>query len=128
MLRGVTLLSKAFLHHLSGLLSLRSFHLLWRAAKMQPRRSRYAAREGRRLLTTPHHPSLPRLRALELLEQFLRAPQSELLAEAVPETLKNMLLVMGARHLRDCSSPRRALPPTARYANLAPPACVNACR
>jgi len=65
MLRGVTLLSKAFLHHLSGLLSLRSFHLLW-------------------------------LRALELLEQFLRAPQSELLAEAVPETLKNMLLVMGA--------------------------------
>lgn len=64
MLRAVTLLSKTFLHHLSGLLTLPSFHLLW-------------------------------LRALELLESFMRAPNSEMLAEAVPETLKNMLLVIG---------------------------------
>jgi brefeldin A-resistance guanine nucleotide exchange factor 1 len=64
MLRAVTLLSKTFLHHLSGLLTLLSFHLLW-------------------------------LRALELLESFMRAPSSEMLAEAVPETLKNMLLVIG---------------------------------
>jgi len=63
MLRAVTLLSKAFLHHLPALLSLAHFHLLW-------------------------------LRALELLESYMRAPGSEMLAEAVPETLKNMLLVM----------------------------------
>ena len=35
------------------------------------------------------------LRALELFEQFIKSPNNELLLEAVPETLKNMLLVMG---------------------------------
>ena len=34
------------------------------------------------------------LRALELLQSYLRAPNHELLMEAVPETLKNLLLVM----------------------------------
>lgn len=63
MLRAVTLLSKALLHHLSSLLSLDQFSLLW-------------------------------LRALELLQSYLHAPNNELLLEAVPETLKNMLLVM----------------------------------
>lgn len=61
--RAVTLLSKAFLHHLQPLLGLETFHLLW-------------------------------LRAVELLEQFMKSPNNELLLEAVPETLKNMLLVM----------------------------------
>ena len=50
------------------------------------------------LLSLPHFERLW-LRALELLEQYMRFPDSELLQEAVPETLKNMLLVMGARHL-----------------------------
>ena len=35
------------------------------------------------------------LRALELLEQFMKCPNNDMLLEAVPETLKNMLLVMG---------------------------------
>jgi hypothetical protein len=47
------------------------------------------------LLSLPHFERLW-LRALELLEQYMRFPDSELLQEAVPETLKNMLLVMGA--------------------------------
>ena len=34
------------------------------------------------------------LRALELLQSYLRAPNNEELGEAVPETLKNLLLVM----------------------------------
>ena len=47
------------------------------------------------LLSLPHFQRLW-LRALELLEQYMRSPDNELLQEAVPETLKNMLLVMGA--------------------------------
>jgi len=46
------------------------------------------------LLTLPDF-HLLWLRALELLEQFMKSPNNELLLEAVPETLKNMLLVMG---------------------------------
>ena len=34
------------------------------------------------------------LRALELLQSYLNAPNNELLIEEVPEKLKNMLLVM----------------------------------
>ena len=45
------------------------------------------------LLTLPNF-SLLWLRALELLQSYLNAPNNELLLEAVPETLKNMLLVM----------------------------------
>jgi len=47
------------------------------------------------LLSLPHFQRLW-LRALELLEQYVRSPDYELLQEAVPETLKNMILVMGA--------------------------------
>ena len=45
------------------------------------------------LLTLPNF-SVLWLRALELLQSYLRAPNNELLLEAVPETLKNLLLVM----------------------------------
>ena len=45
------------------------------------------------LLSLPNF-SVLWLRALELLQSYLRAPNHELLMEAVPETLKNLLLVM----------------------------------
>ena len=47
------------------------------------------------LLALPSFPQLW-LRALELLEQYYKSPNNELLLDLVPETLKNMLLVMGA--------------------------------
>ena len=46
------------------------------------------------LLALPSFPQLW-LRALELLEQYYKSPNNELLLDLVPETLKNMLLVMG---------------------------------
>ena len=55
-MRAVTLLSKAFLHHLSSLLTLPTFSRLW-------------------------------LRALELLQSYLHAPNNELLVEEVTLTL-----------------------------------------
>ena len=45
------------------------------------------------------------LRALELLQSYVHAPDNELLLEAVPETLKNMLLVMGTSGAFDESKP-----------------------
>ena len=45
------------------------------------------------LLTLPNFSALW-LRALELLQSYLKAPNNETLLEAVPETLKNLLLVM----------------------------------
>jgi hypothetical protein len=45
------------------------------------------------LLTLPNF-SVLWLRLLELLQSYLHAPNNELLIEAVPETLKNLLLVM----------------------------------
>ncbi|KAK3910453.1 Golgi-specific brefeldin A-resistance guanine nucleotide exchange factor 1 [Frankliniella fusca] len=62
-MRGATLLSKVFLHHLTPLLSLPNFTALW-------------------------------LTILDFLDKYMHADQSDLLLEAIPETLKNMLLVM----------------------------------
>ena len=60
------------------------------------------------LLTLPNF-SVLWLRALELLQSYLRAPNNETLFEAVPETLKNLLLVMGSTPL--APRPARPTPP-----------------
>ncbi|XP_034244436.1 Golgi-specific brefeldin A-resistance guanine nucleotide exchange factor 1 isoform X2 [Thrips palmi] len=62
-MRGATLLSKVFLHHLTPLLSLPNFTALW-------------------------------LTILDFLDKYMHSDHSDLLLEAIPETLKNMLLVM----------------------------------
>lgn len=62
-MRGATLLSKVFLHHLTPLLSLPNFDALW-------------------------------LTILDFLDKYMHSDHSDLLLEAIPETLKNMLLVM----------------------------------
>lgn len=62
-MRGATLLSKVFLHHLTPLLSLPNFTPLW-------------------------------LTILDFLDKYMHSDNSDLLLEAIPETLKNMLLVM----------------------------------
>jgi len=49
--------------------------------------------------------SLLWLRALELLQSYTHAPNNELLLEAVPETLKNMLLVMATAGAFEPSGP-----------------------
>ena len=49
--------------------------------------------------------SLLWLRALELLQSYTHAPNNELLLEAVPETLKNMLLVMATAGAFDATGP-----------------------
>jgi len=56
------------------------------------------------LLTLPSFSRLW-LRALELLQSYLHAPNNELLLEAVPETLKNMLLVMSTAGAFDSNGP-----------------------
>ncbi|XP_015907017.1 Golgi-specific brefeldin A-resistance guanine nucleotide exchange factor 1 isoform X3 [Parasteatoda tepidariorum] len=62
-MRGITLLCKVFLQHLSPLLTLPTFMALW-------------------------------LTILEFMDKYMHADRSDLLAEAIPESLKNMLLVM----------------------------------
>ncbi|KAL1123464.1 hypothetical protein AAG570_002544 [Ranatra chinensis] len=67
-MRAATVLSKVFLHHLTPLLSLRSFTQLW-------------------------------LTILDFMDKYMHTGDSDLLYEAIPESLKNMLLVMDSANV-----------------------------
>lgn len=86
MLRAVTLLSKAFLSHFPVLLRLR-----------KPDAHTAAASGSTSTAATSTVTTFGGLwlRTLACLAAHMHAPEAELLGEAVPETLKNMLLVMG---------------------------------